>query len=65
MVRIIYKASSADEDLAKQKHCISPQKYNPSTKVEQILRFTKIGLGYGTKSSNEILCIIYLILQNS
>ena len=43
-----------DEDVAKHKHCISPQKYFPSTVVEQITRFNNIGFGYGLRSSNEI-----------
>jgi hypothetical protein len=46
-----------DEDLMKQKHCISPQKYLPSTKIVENLRFTKIGFGMGTRTANDITCI--------
>jgi hypothetical protein len=46
-----------DEDLQKQKHCQSPQKYHPLTKIVENLRFTKIGFGYGKKSPNENMCI--------
>ena len=46
-----------DEDLAKQKHCISPQKYLPSTKIQQSWRFNKITFGIGGRSPNEITCI--------
>ena len=42
-----------DIDLANKKHCISPQKYLPSTKSTENLRFTKIGFGYGGRSANE------------
>ena len=45
-----------DEDLAKQKHCISPQKYLPSTKITENLRFTKIGFGVGDRISNDNQC---------
>jgi hypothetical protein len=52
-----------DIDLAKQKHCVSPQKYLPSTKSVENLRFTKIGFGYGERSkndgSNQIFFIIF------
>jgi hypothetical protein len=41
-----------DEDVAKSKHCISPQKYLPSTKLEQNLRFSKIGFGIGERNNN-------------
>ena len=52
-----------DEDIAKQKHCISPQKYLPSTKIVENLRFTKIGFGLGGRVANDIACI-FLILTN-
>lgn len=45
-----------DEDIAKQKHCISPQKYFPSTKLEQNLRFKNITFGIGKRTPNEITC---------
>ena len=43
-----------DEDVAKQKHCISPQTYLPSTKQTENLRYTKIGFGYGGRTPNEL-----------
>lgn len=42
-----------DEDIAKSKHCVSPQKYLPSTKIVENLRFTTIGFGIGGRSPNE------------
>jgi hypothetical protein len=42
-----------DIDIAKQKHCVSPQKYLPSTKSVENLRFNKIGFGYGERSKND------------
>lgn len=42
-----------DEDLAKQKHCISPQTYLPSTKMEQSWRYTKLSFGKGNRSPSE------------
>lgn len=38
-----------DEDVAKAKHCISPQKYLPSTRILQNLRYSKIGIGIGNR----------------
>jgi len=49
-----------DEDLRKQKHCISPQTYLPSTKSTENLRFTKIGFGIGKKISTPNECILIL-----
>lgn len=43
-----------DEDIAKQKHCISPQKYLPATKIVENNRFTRITFGIGNRSPNEI-----------
>jgi len=43
-----------DEDIQKKKHCISPQKYLPSTKLTENLRFTNVGFGFGLRSSCEI-----------
>jgi hypothetical protein len=39
-----------DDDLQKTKHCISPQTYLPSTKIQQTNRFTKITFGLGNRS---------------
>lgn len=50
MVKLTLKQ---DIDLAAKKHCISPQKYLPSTKFQQNLRFTTIGFGKGGRTSNE------------
>jgi hypothetical protein len=52
-----------DEDLAKQKHCVSPQKYLPNTKPVENMRYTKIGFGVGGRSANDnISNNIYLLL---
>jgi hypothetical protein len=42
-----------DQELLEKKHCISPQKYLPSTKVQQILRYTTIGFGQGERTSTD------------
>jgi hypothetical protein len=52
-----------DEDLAKQKHCVSPQKYLPSTKIVQNLRFTNITFGCGNRSQSENAGNNYLIYR--
>lgn len=54
-----------DLDIAKQKHCVSPQKYLPSTKSLENLRFTKIGFGYGERSKNDGGKKFYFIFQFS
>jgi len=41
-----------DEDIQNSKHCISPQTYLPSTKIQQSLRFTNITFGLGCRSPN-------------
>jgi hypothetical protein len=53
-----------DEDVANSKHCISPQKYLPSTKMEQNWRFTKIGFGIGGRSSASKNMLILVNLNN-
>lgn len=39
-----------DIDLKAKKHCISPQKYFPSTKIIENMRFTSIGFGKGERT---------------
>ena len=46
-----------DDDLKKTKHCVSMQKYNPSTKLEQNLRYTSITFGVGGRTPNENLSV--------
>ena len=46
-----------DEDILKQKHCISPQTYLPSTKIQENCRFNNITFGKGDRSPNENPCI--------
>jgi len=56
-----------DKDIQESKHCISPQKYLPNTRQEQITRFTNISFGFGPRSSSEIrgkLININLIVAN-
>lgn len=38
-----------DEDVNKSKHCISPQTYLPSTKLQENTRFSGISFGKGMK----------------
>jgi hypothetical protein len=42
-----------DIDLSYKKHCISPQKYLPSTKIQQNLRYTNIGFGKGNRVASD------------
>jgi hypothetical protein len=51
-----------DIDFAKQKHCVSPQKYFPSTRSTENLRYSRIGFGYGDR--NAIECK-YLFITNN
>ena len=39
--------------MKQHEHCISPQKYYPSTKVNEITRFNKISSGKGEKTKFE------------
>ena len=55
----IYKI--LDEDCAKKKHCISPQKYLPNTTTQISGRFKKIGFGYGERGQSN--CKSYLFNQ--
>lgn len=50
-VRLFY-----EDDLAKQQHCLSPQKYHPLTKLEENLRYRNITFGYGNRSPSENPC---------
>jgi len=49
--------------MKQHEHCISPQKYYPSTKVNEITRFNKISFGKGERTKFEAtstLITIYL-----
>jgi hypothetical protein len=52
-----------DEDIAKAKHCISPQTYLPSTKMVENNRYDNITFGVGKRSPNEITSKYILYLQ--
>jgi hypothetical protein len=47
-----------NDDLIKQRHCISPQKYLPDTKLLENLRFRNLSIsfGKGTRSPNANPC---------
>jgi len=48
-----------DDDIKNSIHCISPQTYLPSTKIQQSHRFTKVTFGLGFRSPNINTCIYY------
>jgi len=51
-----------DDDIQKSKHCISPQTYLPTTKIQESHRFTKITFGLGGRSPNINECKYYFLI---
>ena len=46
-----------DDEIKKRKHCVSMQRYHPSTKLEENLRYRNIGFGIGGRMPNENLSV--------
>ena len=48
-----------DDEYQKRKHCVSMQRYHPSTKLEENLRFREITFGKGNKIPSENTSVRY------
>ena len=46
-----------EDEIKKRKHCVSMQRYHPSTKLEENLRYRNIGFGIGGRIPNENLSV--------
>jgi hypothetical protein len=52
-----------DEDIQKSKHCVSPQKYNPSQRIVENWRYNNITFGIGGRSPNDNASKINLVIK--
>jgi len=60
---MVFQQIIVDIDMKQQKHCISPQKYLPSTKTQEITRFNSTSFGKGDRLKFDTSRIINIYLN--